>query len=129
LTKESLRNIIINCKSFVEEDILMSDAVKSLSADSFDQTVKSQSLVLVDFWATWCGPCKIIGPVIEELAKEYAGKVTFAKVNTDENPDLASRHNIRGIPTLIFFKDGKILDQVVGAVPKAQLKSKIESLI
>jgi len=129
LTKESSRNIIINCKSFVEEDILMSDAVKSLSADSFDQTVKSQSLVLVDFWATWCGPCKIIGPVIEELAKEYAGKVTFAKVNTDENPDLASRHNIRGIPTLIFFKDGKILDQVVGAVPKAQLKSKIESLI
>ena len=107
----------------------MSDAVKNLSADSFDQTVKSPALVMVDFWATWCGPCKIIAPVIEELAKEYAGKVTFAKVNTDENPDLAGRYNIRGIPTLIFFKDGKILDQVVGAVPKAQLKSKIESLI
>ncbi len=107
----------------------MSDVVKNLSADSFDQTVKSQNLVMVDFWATWCGPCKIIGPVVEELAKEYAGKVTFAKVNTDENPDLASRHSIRGIPTLIFFKDGKILDQIVGAVPKAQLKSKIESLL
>ncbi|RJQ20017.1 MAG: thioredoxin [Nitrospiraceae bacterium] len=107
----------------------MSDAVKSLSADSFDQTIKSPGLVMVDFWATWCGPCKIIAPVIEELAKEYAGKVTFAKVNTDENPDLASRHNIRGIPTLIFFKDGKVLDQVVGAVPKTQLKSKIDSLV
>ena len=107
----------------------MSDAVKSLSADSFDETVKSPNLVLVDFWATWCGPCKIIAPVIEELAKEYAGKMTFAKVNTDENPDIASRHNIRGIPTLIFFKDGKILQQVVGPEPKSHLKSKKESLI
>src|SRR4030067_2254138 len=107
----------------------MSDAVKSLTADSFDQTVKSQSLVMVDFWATWCGPCKIIAPVVEELAKEYAGKVNFAKVNTDENPDLASKFNIRGIPTLIFFKGGKVLDQVVGAVPKGQLKSKIDSLL
>lgn len=108
----------------------MSDAVKSVSADSFDQVViQSQSLVMVDFWATWCGPCKIVAPVVEELAKEYEGKVTFAKVNTDENPDLASRYGIRGIPTLMFFKDGKVLDQVVGAVPKGQLKSKIDSLL
>jgi len=108
----------------------MSDAVTSVTNDTFDSVVlKANSLVMVDFWATWCGPCKIIAPVVEELAKEYAGKATFAKVNTDENADLASRYNIRGIPTLIFFKDGKVMDQVVGAVPKAQLKSKLDSLL
>lgn len=108
----------------------MSEVVKSVTAETFDSVViQSSNLVMVDFWATWCGPCKIIAPVVEELANEYAGRVTFAKVNTDENPDLASRFNIRGIPTLIFFKDGKQIDQVVGAVPKAHLKSKIDSLL
>ena len=108
----------------------MSDAVTVVTNDSFDQVViQSQSLVMVDFWATWCGPCKIVAPVVEELAKEYEGRVNFTKVNTDENTDLATRYNIRGIPTLMFFKEGKVMDQVVGAVPKAQLKSKIDSLL
>ncbi len=108
----------------------MSDTVASVTSDNFEEAVlQSQSLVMVDFWATWCGPCKIVSPVVEELAKEYEGRVVFAKVNTDENPDLASRYNIRGIPTLMFFKEGKVADQVVGAVPKAQLKSKIDSLL
>ena len=108
----------------------MSDTVKSVTTDSFDEeVVKSQGLVMVDFWATWCGPCKIVAPVVEELAKEYEGKVTFAKLNTDENPDIASRYSIRGIPTLMFFKDGKVMDQVVGAVPKGQHKSKLDSLL
>jgi thioredoxin 1 len=108
----------------------MSEAVTSVTVDTFDQVVlQAPNLVMVDFWATWCGPCKIVAPVVEELAHEYAGKVNFAKVNTDENPDLASRYNIRGIPTLIFYKDGKVLDQVVGAVPKAQLKSKIDTFL
>lgn len=108
----------------------MSETVKSVTSETFDNVVlQSSNLVMVDFWATWCGPCKIIAPVVEELAQEYHSKVTFAKVNTDENPDLASRFNIRGIPTLIFFKDGKQVDHVVGAVPKAQLKSKIDSLL
>jgi thioredoxin 1 len=108
----------------------MSDAVASITGQNFDQEVlQSQGLVMVDFWATWCGPCKIVAPVVEELAKEYAGKVKFVKVNTDENQDLASRYNIRGIPTLMFFKDGNMVDQVVGAVPKAQLKTKIDSLM
>jgi thioredoxin 1 len=84
---------------------------------------------MVDFWATWCGPCKIVAPVVEELAKEYEGKVTFAKVNTDENSDLAGQYQIRGIPTLMFFKEGKSVETVVGAVPKAQLKSKIDALL
>jgi len=108
----------------------MSDAVTSVTVDTFEKVViQSADLIMVDFWATWCGPCKIVAPVVEELAQEYAGKVNFAKVNTDENPDIASRFNIRGIPTLIFFKDGKVLDQIVGAVPKAQLKTKIDSFL
>ena len=108
----------------------MSDAVVSVTNDTFEQTVlQSEGVVMVDFWATWCGPCKIVAPVVEELAKEYEGKASFAKVNTDENQDLATRFNIRGIPTLIFFKEGKVMDQIVGAVPKAQLKSKLDSLI
>ena len=108
----------------------MSDTVTSVSNDTFEQEVlKSESLVMVDFWATWCGPCKIVAPVVEELAKEYEGKARFAKVNTDENQDLATKYNIRGIPTLMFFKDGEVKDQIVGAVPKAQLKSKLDSLI
>lgn len=108
----------------------MSDTVTSVTVDTFDKVVlQAPILVMVDFWATWCGPCKIVAPVVEELAQEYAGKVNFAKVNTDENPDLASRYNIRGIPTLIFYKDGKVLDQIVGAVPKAQLKSKIDTFL
>jgi thioredoxin 1 len=108
----------------------MSDAVVSVTNDTFEQAVlQSGGVVMVDFWATWCGPCKIVAPVVEELAKEYEGKASFAKVNTDENQDLATRFNIRGIPTLIFFKEGKVMDQIVGAVPKAQLKSKLDSLI
>lgn len=108
----------------------MSDTVKIVTTDSFEKdVVKSSVVTMVDFWATWCGPCKIIAPVVEELAKEYGEKVNFTKVNTDENPDLASKYKIRGIPTLMFFKNGEILDQVVGAVPKAQLKSKIDSLL
>jgi len=108
----------------------MSDLVISVANDTFDQEVlKASTLVMVDFWATWCGPCKIVAPVVEELAKEYEGKAKFAKVNTDENSELATKFNIRGIPTLIFFKDGDVKDQIVGAVPKAQLKSKIDSLI
>jgi len=108
----------------------MSEAVISVTGETFEKEVlQADKLVMVDFWATWCGPCKIIAPVVEELAKEYEGRVNFVKVNTDENPDLASRYNIRGIPTLMFFKDGQIVDQLIGAVPKAQIKSKIDSLL
>lgn len=104
--------------------------VTNVTSDSFENdVVKAAGLVVVDFWATWCGPCKIIGPIVEELATEYAGKATFGKINTDENPDLASRFNIRGIPTLMFFKNGKNVDQLVGAVPKATLAAKIDSLL
>ncbi|MBI4843828.1 MAG: thioredoxin [Nitrospirae bacterium] len=102
--------------------------VATITTDSFDKDVlQAPGLIVVDFWATWCGPCKIIGPIVEELANEYKGKAVFGKINTDENPDLASRFNIRGIPTLMFFKNGKSVDQLVGAVPKSQLVSRIDS--
>lgn len=82
--------------------------------------------VLVDFWAPWCGPCRAIAPVLEELAKEYGDKVVVAKVNVDDNPQAPSQYGVRGIPTLIMFKGGKAIDQVIGAVPKAQLKAMID---
>jgi len=85
--------------------------------------------VLVDFWATWCGPCRSISPIVEELAKEFAGRVKVAKLNVDECPATPSQYGVRGIPTLILFKGGKILDQMVGAVPKARLKAMIEKAL
>ncbi len=108
----------------------MSSGVQSVNLDTWNSEVlQSPQLVMVDFWATWCAPCKMVAPIVEELSKEYEGKAKFVKVNTDENPDLASRYKIRGIPTLMFFKNGQIVDQVVGAVPKAHLKAKIDSIL
>jgi thioredoxin 1 len=108
----------------------MSGGVHSVTVDSWDKEVlQSSQPVMVDFWATWCAPCKMVAPTVEELAKEYAGKAKFVKVNTDENPDLASRYKIRGIPTLMFFKNGQVIDQIVGAVPKAHLKTKLDALL
>lgn len=108
----------------------MSENITNVNAESWDkEVVQTPGIVMVDFWATWCGPCRTIAPAIEELAKEYTGKAKFVKVNTDENPDLASRYKITGIPTLIFFKDGQPKEQVVGAVPKAHLKTKLDSLL
>lgn len=108
----------------------MSNDVTSVSLDSWDKEVlQSPDLVMVDFWAAWCGPCKMVAPIVEELSKEYEGKAKFVKLNTDENPDLASRYKIRGIPTLMFFKSGQIVEQIVGVVPKAQLQTKIDSLL
>jgi thioredoxin len=97
---------------------------------NFASEVLSSTLpVLVDFWATWCGPCRSISPIVEELAKEFTGKVKVTKLNVDESPATPSQYGVRGIPTLILFKGGKILDQIVGAVPKARLKSMIEKAL
>jgi thioredoxin 1 len=93
------------------------------------EVINADLPVLVDFWATWCGPCRSISPIVEELAKEYSGKVKVTKLNVDENPATPSQYGVRGIPTLILFKGGKILEQIVGAVPKPRLKSMIEKAL
>lgn len=95
---------------------------------SFKQEVLNSEIpVLVDFWAEWCGPCKMLNPILEEIAKEYKGKIKVGKVNVDENRKAPSDYGIMSIPTLMFFKDGKILEQFTGAFSKAQLKNKIEA--
>ncbi len=97
---------------------------------NFDQTVlQSKTPVLVDFWAVWCGPCRMVAPVVEELAGEYEGKVTFAKLNVDENPRTASQYGIMSIPTLLIFKDGAPVSNIIGFRPKPELKKSIDAVL
>lgn len=105
------------------------DNVKHLTDADFDETIKSDTPTLVDFWAPWCGPCKAIGPVVEDLSGAYAGKATIAKMNVDENPATPGKFGIRAIPTLILFKGGEVADQVTGAVGKAQLVAMLDKAL
>lgn len=105
----------------------MSENIINVTDSSFEMTVlKSEIPALVDFWASWCAPCRAIAPIVDEMAALYSGKIRVTKMNVDENPATPGRYGVRGIPTLILFKDGKVLDQLVGAVPKNQIKELIE---
>ena len=108
----------------------MSQNVKEYSTDDFkSEVVESDAPVLVDFWAEWCGPCKVIAPVVEELANDYEGKIKFGKVNVDDHNTVASEYGVRSIPTLLIFKNGTVVNQIVGAVPKEKITAILDTVI
>jgi thioredoxin 1 len=104
----------------IDKPIVVSDR-------NFDQTLKNYPLVVVDCWAAWCAPCRAIAPIVEELAKQYSGKIVFGKLNVDENPETAQKFGIMAIPTLLVMKNGNEVDRIVGALPKNQLEVKIDA--
>ncbi len=105
------------------------ETVTSLSDQSFASFVASETPTIIDFWAEWCGPCKMLSPVVEELASELSGKINFGKINVDDNPQTATQFAIMSIPTLLVFKGGQVVRQLVGYMPKRQLYAKIEDLL
>lgn len=108
----------------------MSEKVLNVSDSTFEAEILNSDIpVLVDFWATWCAPCRAIAPLVEEMAEAYTGKLKVAKMNVDDNPSTPGKYGVRGIPTLILFKNGQVVDQVVGAVPKTQIKSLIDKVM
>jgi len=100
--------------------------IAELDTKSFEEMISGDTPVLVDFWAEWCAPCRAIAPMIDDLAKTYAGQVTFVKLNTDENPRVPQQYMVMGIPTLLFFKAGKLVDQVVGAMPRGPFEARLK---
>ena len=105
----------------------MSTNTREVTDATFEETVKkSDGLALVDFWAEWCGPCRMVAPLLDELAAEYAERVTVYKLDVDANPDIATTYKVRSIPSILFFKGGSVVDTVIGAVPKSKLKEKID---
>jgi thioredoxin 1 len=108
----------------------MSDKITHLTTDTFKNAVSSSSTpLLVDFWAPWCGPCKAIAPVLDELATEFDGRISIAKVDIDQNEAIAAEYGIRAIPTMLLFKGGKVVEQIVGMLPKATLKAKLAAAV
>ena len=108
----------------------MSEKITNLTTDTFKNAVSSSTTpLLVDFWAPWCGPCKAIAPVLEELAAEFDGKISIAKVNIDDNEAIAAEFGIRAIPTMLLFKGGRVIEQIVGLMPKSALKSKLAAQV
>lgn len=105
----------------------MAKTVEFTDSNFEEEVLKSEHPVLVDFWAEWCGPCRMIGPVVEEMAGEYEGKAKIGKVNVDVNPEVSVKYGIRSIPALLIFKNGEVVDQIIGAVPKTHLTKQLDA--
>jgi thioredoxin 1 len=125
---DAARLHILDLNSEGGEDVA-GDALKVEDSTWDAEVMKASELVMVDFWAVWCGPCQMVAPIVDELAKEYAGKVKVRKLNTDENPEVAGRYQVMSIPTILFFKNGQPVEKLVGARPKRQFKEVIDSLL
>jgi len=123
------RPVCGSCHSLLPKSQVL-DTPVAVSDNNFnDEIISSPLPVLLDCWAPWCGPCRTVGPIIDQLAKEYAGKVKFAKLNVDENPDTAAKYNIMSIPTMLLFKDGKVVNSFVGALPKAEIENHLRTFL
>jgi thioredoxin 1 len=114
----------------MEQNARREHPVSSVNQDEFERVIaKSESQMVVDFYADWCGPCKVVSPIIEELSKEYAGRVSFVKVDTDDNQELAARYDVMGIPTVMIFVDAHVVDRLVGAAPAQEYRRRIDSVL
>lgn len=107
----------------------MAENVIHLNESDFDSVIQKKGIIIVDFWAEWCMPCKALATTFEQVAQKYSNKITFAKLNIDENPNVASKYRIMSIPTLLLFKDGKVVDQITGLVPAKKIESAIEKVL
>lgn len=125
IRKRKLRKLEL--KYFKKKEVI--DKPIQVTDKTFERVIRAHPVVVIDFWGPWCPPCHIIAPIIEALAKDYAGKVVFGKLNTDENRATAIKYGITAIPTLLFFKNGKLVDRVTGAVPRQHLEEKIRKII
>lgn len=124
IRRAKLQEIMKKSRTSEKEGIVLSKPIEVTNA-SFKQTIENHPLVVVDCWAPWCGPCRMVAPVIEELARDYAGKILFGKLNVDENRKVSTQYDIMSIPTLLVFKNGKLVDTIIGAMPRQTLEQKI----
>lgn len=124
IRRAKLQEMMKKSKTCEKEEKVLNKPIEVTDA-TFEETVQNHPLVVVDCWATWCGPCQMVAPVIKELARDYAGKILFGKLNVDENREVSMQYDIMSIPTLLVFKNGKLVDTIIGAMPRQMLEPKI----